>query len=139
MTDGSRRGGPAKDGSRLTDVFLVPAVAFTVSVTAWISIADARGGGLLASYFEEYAGGGSCKWRGPEGQAFQLLLMVGLLAWPAGLGAVGVALVEAITSRNEGARHRRALVVFAVVSIVVAAALLRLVNLRAVAGARGAC
>lgn len=123
---------------RLQSIFLVVAVAFTAGMAAAISIVDARGGGLLASYFEEYAGGGSCKWRGEEAQRFQLLLTVGVLAWPAGTGAVIVAVRDAILTDDDGKARRRAIAVSAVV-VVVAVALLRLASLRAVRGAMGAC
>lgn len=120
-------------------VLLALAVAFTAGMSIAISTADARGGGMLARYFAEYAGGGSCKWRGTSGESFQVLLTVGLLAWPAGIVAVGIALAELVLgARGRALRGRTVLVCIAAITVV-AVALLRLATLRAVAGARGDC
>jgi hypothetical protein len=118
--------------------FVVVAVAFTVGIAGLISYMDARGGGLLSRYFEEYAGGGSCKWRGPEGQNFQLLLTLGLLAWPAGIAASAVGLAGLVSARTSSER-RRAAAGAVVVTALVTLALARLVSLRAVAGAMEQC
>lgn len=128
---------PSAHGTRRA--ILIVAVAFTAGMSTAISIVDARGGGMLARYFEEYAGGGSCKWRGTNGESFQALLVVGLLAWPAGVGAAAIALTEMIVEVRTRALRGRAILVFTGTIVVVLLALLQLASLRAVAGARGDC
>jgi hypothetical protein len=53
-----------------------------------VVLANARGGDLLAGFREEYAGGGSCKWRGARGNAFHGILLFGLLGFPLSLAGV---------------------------------------------------
>jgi hypothetical protein len=138
------------DWSRAGRVGVPAALAATLGLTAAISIADAggpsglagyivRGGGWLAEYFAEYAGGGSCKWRSPEGQWFHLLLVVGLIAWPAGAASIALALVEVIRVRAERARRARALIGLALVAAAVILAWARLSAIGAVSGALERC
>ncbi|MFO0625276.1 MAG: hypothetical protein U0325_06615 [Polyangiales bacterium] len=57
------------------------AAVFAATTALAIGAADHALQHPLAGFREEYAGGGSCKLRGLDG--FELLLGVGLLAWPA--------------------------------------------------------
>lgn len=73
---------------------VVPSVLVMLAGCAGLGVvlANALGGDLLASFREEYAGGGSCKWRGPRGHFFHSVLLFGLLGFPLSLaGIVGFA------------------------------------------------
>lgn len=66
----------------------LPWVALSISLFLGLAIlvADVYIGGPLAGFQAEYAGGGSCKMRGPA--AFIGLLRIGLLALPTAVYAV---------------------------------------------------
>jgi hypothetical protein len=62
----------------------------------------------LESYYREYEGGGSCKWRQPMGappDPFPTLLLVALLAYPAVLGAA-VGFLRSLSSAGSGRARR---------------------------------
>ncbi len=79
--------------------WIVLCAMFAYCVATWASIeyvnASLRPAPMLQSYYEEYAGGGSRKWRGPAGNFFHdLLLLRGLPVYPLALasGIMAVAL-----------------------------------------------
>ncbi len=89
-----------------------PRVALIAAIACALTIAvvNAARGDQLGNFYAEYAGGGSCKLRGDE--AFHLLIMVGLLAFPLALGA-GVA----FGLRAWRARDRRAAMGLAIAAL----------------------
>ena len=66
-------------------------IALGIALAAWVVIeaTNVIGGDVLGRYFAEYAGGGSCAWRGTEGRLFQALLLV--LGLPGHVAAVAAA------------------------------------------------
>lgn len=79
---------------------MVPSALVLLACCAGLSVvlANALGGDLLASFREEYAGGGSCKWRGPRGHAFHSVLLFGLLGFPLSLAGFAGFVWEALRS-----------------------------------------
>lgn len=95
--------------------------ALCLAAAAGLGLAVALGNALLrnplGAFREEYAGGGSCKLRGLD--AFELLLLVGQLAFP--LAAYALAAYGAEAWRARG--RARGAVVGAVAALAVLAAL----------------